>query len=451
VSKRNSNLLEFHFPNCCPICGSEAVREPKDSVRYCTGDLSCSAQSIERLKHFVSKYAFDIDGIGEKQIEFFFNHPNFNLRSPANLFEIAAHPERTVKLLSQEEGWGAVSIEKMISAINRKRATVELPRFIYALGIRHVGRETAKSLASTYLEWRSFEKGIGKIRSRRISHAINEWSQVNRSNDINWLNVSDAALDLRSRELSIWNDLYNFKGVAGLGLLNTLHNTLGENLTLPNGDVAKNIFNRTFKNVKNAPNKRDEALNHFESMEKFEAGLAEHIQRLIPSWERFCHHLGFERPEDLWIRFGGWSATSKKLGVFVKNEEEICKDVIPLSGHGLVSANSIIRFFETPNNVEEVNNLLEYVTPQPFAAASIMDSSVYGKTVVFTGKLIYFSRDEAKAQAEGLGAKVSSSISAKTDILVAGGKAGSKLKKAEALGVQVLTEDEWLALIAETR
>ena len=297
LDQRPANSEAFAFPELCPVCGSHAVREKKDNgeldaIRRCTGGLFCAAQAVEQLRHFVSRNAMDIDGLGEKQISAFFEQGM--VRNAADIFKLKALDDAKDhgKKLQNQEGWGPTSANNLFKAIQDRRS-VELHRFIFALGIRHVGETTAKLLGRHY----------GSFAALR--------------------NAMRAAGDADS---------------------------------------------------------------------------------------------------DAW------------------------QDLLGIDGIGAIVARSIVEFFNEAHNETVLDALLEKVTPQE-AEAVQTDSSVSGKTIVFTGKLERLSRTEAKTQAESLGAKVSGSVSAKTDILVAGPGAGSKLKKAQALEITIYTEDEWIALI----
>ena len=285
----------FIFPETCPVCEAPATNDIDektsrvDVVRRCTNGLQCPAQATESLKHFVSRRAFDIDGMGTKQIEAFYEREL--VRQPADIFSLEARNDK-IKLQTWE-GWGKTSASNLFDAINNRRE-IYFDRFLYSLGIRHIGQGNANLIAKHYL---SFQKFYGLISS------------------------------IENEESSAWQDLMAIDGVG------------------PGG------------------------------------------------------------------------------------------------------AGALKEFFTSSSNRFIVDNLLSHVTVIDAEAPS-SDSPVAGKIVVFTGKLERFSRDEAKARAQALGAKVSGSVSAKTDYLVAGPGAGSKLKKAEGLGVKVLSEDEWLALIA---
>lgn len=299
TEKRPLSAEPFLFPKTCPVCGSHAVREADESpgaggvVRRCTGGLICPAQAKERLKHFVSRLAFDIEGLGEEKIETFFDD-ELILR-PADIFTLEERDKKSLTPLRNRKGMGTKSVEKLFRAIDARR-TITLDRFIFALGIRHVGETTAKDLAKAYL---TFEALRGAV---------------------------EAA-----------------------------------------------------------------------------------------------------------VRDG--------------KESEAYADIDAIEGIGETVVDALVDFFSEPHNVEALDDLLAHVTVTPFERPVAVSSPVTGKTVVFTGKLERVGRSEAKAQAERLGAKVAGSVSAKTDYVIAGADAGSKLTNAQKLGVKVLTEDEWLALI----
>jgi len=293
--KRLKGTKRFSFPIVCPACGSHAVREvnaitgKEDAVRRCTGGLICPAQRVERLKHFVSRNAFDIEGLGEKRIKELYD--DHIIQSPPDIFTLAKS-EKGAKI-AKREGWGELSARNLFNAIEARR-TVKLDRFIYALGIPHVGEITGRLLARAY----------GSIEAFR-----------------------DAMLAAaRDRAGEAYAELDNIEGI------------------------------------------------------------------------------------------------------------------------GPTVAEAIADFFAEPHNVEVVDELLREVRPEPLEAIDHA-SPISGKTVVFTGTLEKMTRPEAKARAERLGAKVAGSVSKKTDYVVAGPGAGSKLKDAERLGLKVLSEDEWLTLI----
>ncbi|MDQ0454807.1 NAD-dependent DNA ligase LigA [Rhizobium paknamense] len=301
LEKRPDDAVAYDFPKTCPVCGSHAVRERNektgklDSVTRCTGGFVCSAQAKEHIKHFVSRNAFDIEGLGTKQVDFFFESedPALMIRTAPDIFTLKKRQETSLAKLENIEGFGRVSVRKLFDAIDARRE-IALNRFIFALGIRHVGETTAKLLARSYGSYAHF--------SEAMQAAAPKFGEA-------------------------WNELNAIEGI------------------------------------------------------------------------------------------------------------------------GEVVAASIVEFFKEPRNLEVVSRLLDEVTPQDAEAQAVGDSPVAGKTVVFTGSLERFTRDEAKARAEGLGAKVAGSVSKKTDYVVAGPGAGSKLDKARELGVSVMTEDEWLALI----
>ncbi|WP_347264840.1 NAD-dependent DNA ligase LigA [Nitrobacter sp.] len=296
IDKRPASAKPYEFPDKCPICGSHAVREEGEAVRRCTGALICPAQAVERLKHFVSRLAFDIDGLGEKQIQEFYD--DGLIMHPVDIFTLQKRDARATKKLRDREGYGDVSVRNLFAAIDARRR-IELNRLIFALGIRHVGEGNAKLLA-----------------------------------------------------------------------------------------------------------------RHYGSIDAFRAAMTEA------------------------------AAARTEAG----NDSEAYADLNNIGGIGDIVADAVVEFFAEPRNVKALNDLLEEIEVLPVAQAR-SDSAVAGKTVVFTGSLEKFTRDEAKASAERMGAKTSSSVSKKTDLVVAGPGAGSKLKDAEKFGVKVISEDEWLQLI----
>ena len=290
--KRPKNSQPYDFPEHCPICNSNAIREEGEAVTRCTGGLYCEAQAKERLKHFVSKGAFDIDGLGSKIIEQFYEEEL--VKTPVDIFTLQENDKKSLTPIRRKEGWGDVSAKNLFEAIDNKRE-ISLNRFIYALGIRQVGEATAKRLAATYTSLQGLKEAMIK-----------------------------------------------------------------------------------------AGNVEDEA----------------HAELL--------------------------------------NIEDI----------GPAVAKDLTGFFAEKHNLDLVERLTREIRVEDHAHNIKQDSPVSAKTVVFTGSLEKMTRAEAKARAESLGAKVAGSVSKKTDYVVAGADAGSKLKKAKDLGVNVLTEEEWLALIS---
>jgi len=294
LERRASSNIPFTFPTICPECGSAAVREPGDAVRRCTGGLICPAQAVERLKHFVSRGAFDIEGLGAKQVEMFFHDPDLPVRAPADIFTLAARDAANgLRKLKNRDGFGERSVGNLFAAIDAKRR-IPLDRLIFSLGIRHVGEAAAGLLARHYTSWPAFEAAITQA----------------------------------------------------------------------------------------------------------DPGTAE------------------------------WA------------------DLTAIDGVGAVLAGSLVAAFRNAGERAAIDALVAHLDVLPVQARVQADSPVAGKTVVFTGSLEKMTRAEAKARAEALGAKVAGSVSAKTDLLIAGPGAGSKAREAARLGVETIDEDAWLALIA---
>jgi DNA ligase (NAD+) len=294
LSRRKESSQPYDFPELCPECGSPAHREEGDSVRRCTGGLICPAQAMERLKHFVSRGAFDIEGLGAKQVEMFFRDPILPVKTPADIFTLAERDAANpLQKLRNRDGFGEVSAAKLFAAIEARRR-IPLDRLIFSLGIRHIGETSSSLLARHYGTWDAFATAI------------------------------DRAQD-----------------------------------------------------------------------------------QVGPDWE----------------------------------------ELTAIDGIGVVSARALVDALH-PATAEraEIDRLVGFLTVLPVAAPA-NGSPVAGKTVVFTGTLEKMTRAEAKARAEALGAKVAGSVSAKTDLVVAGPGAGSKAKDAERLGVAIIDEDAWLRLI----
>jgi DNA ligase (NAD+) len=286
LEKRLADSQPYAFPLNCPACGSHAIRDGEDVVRRCTGGLTCPAQTTERLRHFVSRRAMDIEGLGEENIQTLFD--GGLIKSPADIFRL--HQKR--EILAGFEGWGERKIVKLLEAIEARRS-VALERFIFALGIRRIGEQNAKLLARHY-------------------HSLEAWR---------------AAM------------------------------------------------------------------------------IAAHI-------------IGSEAREELGS----------------------------IQGIGPAIAEELVEFFAEPRNLAALDDLAAEVLPLPVEATSAADSAFAGRTMVFTGTLEKMTRDEAEALAERLGAKVTKSVSKKTDFVVVGADAGSKAAKAAELGVKTLTEAEWVEM-----
>ncbi|SFI28857.1 DNA ligase (NAD+) [Bosea sp. OK403] len=392
LSKRPADALPYEFPKHCPVCDSDAVREHNpqtgefDSVRRCTGGLICPAQAVERLKHFVSRSALDIDGVGDTNIEILFEAKL--VQSPADIFKLnydavrsamekrrneqidarfaAAGKVRPKKEKKKEEEARAVDL--LFAGIEQRRI-VKLPRLIFALGIRHIGETTAAALARRFKDMPDLIAGV------------------------------DAA-GLQQ------------PGAAYVALDN-----------LPSiGPVA-----------------REDILVWGRREAKSETPLLAHLA--MPK-------LNKAQQTALRQAFGAdpsnWQAAAAAAALAAPGPDYLY--LASDSEIGAVATESLIEFFREPHNREVVTALLEQVRTEP-AETVAQESPIAGKTVVFTGTLEQMTRGEAKATAERLGAKVSSSVSAKTDILVAGPGAGSKLSDAKKLGIDIKSEAEWLELI----
>jgi len=376
--RRPKDARAYRFPTRCPFCDSEAVRgggEGDEEVdRRCTGGLICPAQSVERLKHFVSRRAFDIEGLGAKQIEEFFAAGV--MTAPQHIFALEAQIAKAgLPPLAQWEGYGETSAKKLFDAIDKAR-TQPLDRFLNALGIRHIGETNALLLARHFGGIVEIEEMAARAGEQRPNDAYRRLEAVEGIGPGAREKLLDAAPGLPSQQPVSADD--------------TLENALGS----------------------------IDGLN-----KKARAALAaEH-----GDWQTFRSEVQ--------------SAAKGRPG-------EYLVVLAAINGFGSVAAEALVDFFAEPHNRDVVEALLREVTIEDYKAADTSGSPVAGKTVVFTGTLERMTRDEAKQQAISLGAKVSGSVSAKTDIVIAGPGAGSKLADAQKHGVKVLSEDEWLALIA---
>ncbi|MFW6027479.1 MAG: NAD-dependent DNA ligase LigA [bacterium] len=392
--QRPKQARRFEFPDTCPVCGSHAVRDvdpatgEPEAVRRCTGGLVCRAQAVERLKHFVSRDAFDIEGLGAKQVEAFWEEGR--IRTPADIFRLEARDGVDFPPLAQKEGWGETSASNLFRAI-RERKSVPLDRFIHALGIRHIGHSNARLLARHYETWDAFNQETEHA-ARRVSEAYREARKKSGLNH----EATVAAVDLLA--------------TRSTGALERFHKAL----------ASRDGEDR-------------EALAEWaaESLRITEPAAAELARALRES-----------------AKASGRLPLHERAAALIRAVREIWAAAEPfesISGMGRVVVRSLIDFFAEERNARAVRELLKEVEVEPVTTAAA--SPVTGKTVVFTGTLERMTRNEAKARAESLGAKVSGSVSAKTDYVVAGPGAGSKLKKAQELKVRVLSEDEWLDLV----
>ena len=291
LEKRPEDAKPFIFPHTCPICDSHAVRLPGEVARKCIGGLICAAQAALRIRHFISRDAFDIEGFGTKHVDAFYKEGL--IHSPQDVFTLEKRDKESLTPLRLREGWGVLSVQNLFKSINARRK-IPLSRFIYALGIPQVGQATAKLLARHYLSY------------------------------VAWKDAMVTAKDQAS---------------------------------------------------------------------------------------------------------------------------EAYAELISIDGIGPSVSEDLIAFFDEPHNLHVLNDLLEEITVLNETPPQISDNPLIHKTIVFTGTLEHMTRTEAKVRAESLGAKVSSSVSSKTDYVVVGADAGSKAKTAQALGVKVLKEEEWLKLL----
>ena len=289
--RRPLESVPFVLPDVCPMCGSAALREPGKIARKCTGGFVCPAQGIWRLRHFVSRKAFDIEGLGPSHLTLFFEQGL--VKTPDDLFTLQTRDALSPNPLRSWDGWGQASANNLFSAIEKARDVV-LSRLIYGLGIPQVGEATARALSQHYGDLHTLETALQKACER-------------------------------------------------------------------GGD-------------------------------------------------------GYQ-------------------------------DLLSIEGVGEAMAEDLILFMAEPNNQKILESLKQHLRVRPDLFSSDSQNPLAGKTIVFTGTLKHTTRQEAKARAQGVGAKISTSLSSQTDFLIAGEAAGSKLKEAQKLGTQILTEDDFLAYL----
>lgn len=380
LDKRPAEATAFEFPSECPVCGSLAAAEGDDVVVRCTGGLVCSAQRVERLSHFVSRNAFDIDGLGEKQIAQLFDRGW--VHDPADIFRLSARNTAEDNALVTWNGWGELSVKKLFQAIEARR-TIEFHRFLFGLGIPSIGQENAKLLArhfGTVAALMSFlEKAFGF--------------------------ADQMAEQLSAQDISSLNYV-----LMRLGHLKEFSAVLMPSDLFATGKSVPTLVAERLERIDAGSLKADNIkLSHLRRVAEMES----------------CND--FEFP------------TSMIAQLYSHNQE-----LNAIDGIGVDVILNLEDFYFEEQNRDVLAGLLEQLTIEE-AKSTASDSPVSGKTVVFTGSLVNLTRAEAKAGAEALGAKVAGSVSKKTDFVIAGPGAGSKLKKAHDLGVRTMSEDEWIA------
>ena len=367
LEKRPKGARKYQFPETCPRCGSAVARELEPGeegvIARCTGGLNCPAQAVERLIHFVARRAMDIEGLGAKQIEEFYELGW--IKEPADIFRLGEHRDE----LTTREGYGEKSVTNLLASIESRREP-EFGRFLYALGIRDIGETTAGVIARRFESWADFEDAVRAAVKARPGEAYETLERVSGVGDGARAALIAAAPDLKA----------------------------------PKGDL-------------------------------FDAGEAPKIRGVTSkAWDGLILHFG---------TLADAIAAVKTAAKQAPGEDYV--ELGRIDGVGPVAADHLVDFFAEKHNTDALKRLLKEVRvkDQPRAATS---SKVAGLTIVFTGTLEQTTRDEAKARAIALGAKVAGSVSKKTDLVVAGPGAGSKLAEAEKLGVKVIDEEAWVKL-----
>ena len=373
LAERPKRAQPYAFPTHCPCpLATPLARETTASgaetvVRRCTGEFACPFQKLAHLRHFVSRRAFDIEGLGEKQLALFVERGW--LDAPADIFRL--HQKRAEIL--EMERFGETSVGNLLESIEARR-DIALDRFIYGLGIRHIGETTSLALA------RHFETAT------------------------RFVEVAAAAAGQTAGP--IYAELSDLDGLG------------------PTAVEAVLAFARERRAM----------------LIPAEISLDEHLRLAVPK-------LNSKARAALAARFGDWaSLEAAAIQAAAETPGAAFLEVASTDAVGVVAARMIAEFFAEDHNRRLVDSLMAELKVIA-AERPKTDTAVAGKTIVFTGALEKLTRDEAKAQAEALGAKVSGSVSKKTDLVVAGPGAGSKLAEAGRLGVQVITEDEWLEMV----
>ncbi len=461
LDRRTGNEKTFKFPLVCPECGSQAVRDinprtGRDSVaRRCTGGLICPAQLVERLKLFVSRRAFDIEGLGEERINTLCEMKIVSF--PSDIFTLQERNEKGEINLQSLERWGDLSVQNLFSSIDARR-NIPLERFIYSLGVPSIGEALGKILARHFVDYKDFfnffEQGVLQIfelwRNNLLVNLIADESALTE-------NIQEELYGIFSEKIAF--EQYakaKILYIKNVGLISASRLvTFTYDYMRSNKDVDPAAWFEAVENSKGLISKRAMA----EILEAF-GGMEEAMRKIADIAER-CESLWSSLPHDIERRTGlvmkdsyyqnilsqGWTHLSAKIWEIKRKEHSAFKDVINLDGFGEIAFYAMVHFFMEDHNVQELKRLSLLVDIKSYERPQTVDSKVAGKTVVFTGTLVTMTRAEAKANAERLGAKVAGSVSKKTDYVVAGEDAGSKLKNARELGVSVLTEEEWKNLI----
>ena len=437
----------FEFPtHCeCPL-KTELVREKTGAgresvVRRCQGELACPFQRREHLKSFVGRKAFDIEGLGERQLDYFIEKQW--VYEPADIFKLARN-ETYLSELTSTPGYGETSVAKLVSAIEDRR-DVKLERFITGLGLRSVGAETSRDLAMYAGDYVTF---VGLV------------DELIRVGETRWADIAQGI----ASQLGIAELASDDPWTLSASIQSTVEETRSASRRLediPNvgPKIARKAVIDFWAHKLNGGSPSSFQLptvlgSEARSLAGFEAdadildGLERYITRYRAIWRGLAAFLAANRilEEDLDDR--RVLPLISNVPDQVESLAEAYRHVITLQRIRLSSLTNLAAFYRSPKTAPLVERLVAQIDIKPTERPK-SDTAVTGKTVVFTGALERFTRDEAKARAESLGAKVSGSVSKKTDYLVAGPGAGSKLKDAEKHGVSILTEDDWLALIAQ--
>ncbi|WP_296634502.1 NAD-dependent DNA ligase LigA, partial [Roseovarius sp.] len=275
LTKRPDDAAPYVFPTTCPECGSDAVREEGDAVRRCMGGLICPAQAVEKLKHFVSRAAFDIEGLGAKQVEQFYR--DGWIKEPADIFTLQERYGSGMQQLKNREGWGEKSAKNLFEAIEEKRK-IPFGRLLFALGIRHVGEDQSNRLAAYWLDIDSLlqaAKDLFGERRKLWLPLAKRFSESNRILEKPW----EIPLLLRERELNVWPKAQEFPGLGGQLIILAVYDLI-------KGASPKDVFLKALRNSKKYPDKLKRAYDFFGGEEQFSKELREQLENLKNEWRR---------------------------------------------------------------------------------------------------------------------------------------------------------------------
>ncbi len=477
LDKRPEITSSYAFPHYCPVCRSPAIRNinastgEEDAARICSGGFSCDAQVIEHLIYFVGKSGFDIDGLGSQQIKEFYS--NGLVKEPSDIFKLEEKNSRLENPIQKWVGFGEKSVQSLFSSINQKRS-VSFSRVLASLNIPNIGRQTARDIEKEFISFEEFNQNMNSVldsaKSYWVGHIFPDIfldSVLLPEFCIQWIEASSLIYASYLKCLNLIDRLvFKYGQPEKIGFVFIKNLVFAIHSLRCHGhewDGARKVIANYFKQAGILSN-----VNRVFSDEKFfklcdlfesnndslQKSMCQLVCDIDDIWSDFDKKLitrfnltdDFSTPRNIYvdrIQFGILDYVNiqiERVGRFNARLESI-------AGIGFSRTQSILHFYQNPKNLESLNRLLTEIIVEDFKFETTA-SEVSGKTLVFTGSLEQMTREEAESRAERLGAKISKSVSGKTDLLIAGPGAGSKLKKAAELGVQVIDEAAWIEIVA---